>query len=109
VAYTDSATHFLHTDTATHFTFPVCQYCLFVGVLAELLKMVSQMQEVVVIYMERVQQKTYVPRFSYGHGLLRDDGGPNRLFFTYLLGDDALAINFLQDAKLIRSQVLCDH
>jgi hypothetical protein len=71
-----------------------------VCVLAELLKMVSQMQAVVVKCMERVQQKTYVPRFSYGRGLLRDDSGPNRLFFTYLLGDDALAISFLQDAKL---------
>jgi hypothetical protein len=71
--------------------------------------MVSQMQEVVVKYMERVQQKSYVPRFSYGRGLLRDDGGPNRLFFTYLFGVDALAISFLQDTKLIRSQVLCEH
>jgi hypothetical protein len=65
-------------------------------VFAELLKMVSQMQEVVVKYMERVQQKTYVPRFSYGRGLLRDDSCANRLFFTYLLGDDALANTFLQ-------------
>ena len=39
--------------------------------------MVSQMQQVVVKYMERVQQKSYVPRFSNGRGLLRDDGGPN--------------------------------
>jgi hypothetical protein len=71
--------------------------------------MASKLQEVVVKYMERVQQKTNVPRFSYGRGLLRDDGGPNRLFFTYLFGNDALAITFLRDAKLIRSQVLCDH
>jgi hypothetical protein len=120
--YTKSATHFLHTHTATYLPFPVCQYRLFVGdteacvcvcvcvcVLAGLLKMVSQTQEVVVKYMEPVQQKRYVPRFSYGRGLLRDDGVPNRLFFTYLLGDDALAISFLQDAKQTRSQVLCTH
>jgi hypothetical protein len=60
-------------------------------------------------YVERVQEKTNVPRCSYGRGLLRDDGGPKRLFFTYLLGEDALAISFLQDAKLIRSQVLCEY
>jgi hypothetical protein len=42
------------------------------------------MQEVVLKYMERVQQKSYVPQFSYGRGLLRDDGGPNRLFLTYM-------------------------
>ena len=72
--------------------------------------MVTQMkmQEVVVQYMQRIQQKSDVPRFSYGRRLLWDDGGPNRLFFTYLFGDDALAISFLQDANLIRSQVLCD-
>jgi hypothetical protein len=69
---------------------------------------ISQMQEVVVKYMDRVQRKTGVPRFSFGRGLLRDDGGPNKLFFSYLFGDDALSISFLQDAKLIRSQVLCD-
>jgi len=52
--------------------------------------MVSQLQQVVVQYIGT-----------------RDDGGPNRLFFAYLFGD-ALPISFLQDAKLIRSQVLCD-
>jgi hypothetical protein len=66
------------------------------------------MQEVVVKYMQRVLQKSNVPRFSYGRGLLRGDGGPNILFFTYLFGDDALVISFLQDAKLIRNQILCD-
>ena len=70
--------------------------------------MVSQLQQVVIQYIERLQLKSYVPRFSYGRGLTRDDGGPNTLFFAYLFRDDALAITFLQDAKLIRSQVLCD-
>ena len=80
-----------------------------VCVLAELLQVwCHRCQEVVVKYMELLQQKSYVPRFSYGSGLLRDDGGPNRLFFTYLFRDDALAISFLHDAKLIRNQVLCD-
>jgi hypothetical protein len=68
--------------------------------------MASQIQEVVVKYVERVQQKSNVPRFSYGRGLLRDDGVPNRLFFTYLFGYDALAITFLKDAKLIRSRAV---
>jgi hypothetical protein len=70
--------------------------------------MASQIQEVFVKYMERVLQKLDTPRFSYWRGLHRDDGGPNRLFFAYLFNDYALAIGFLQDAKLIRSQVLCD-
>jgi hypothetical protein len=65
--------------------------------------MLSKIQQVVAKYVERVHEKPYVPPFSYGRGLLRDDGGPNRLFFTYLFVDDALAVSFLQDVKLIRS------
>jgi len=57
----------------------------------------SEMQQVVSTYIQFLQAKSYVPPFSCGHGLLRDDGGPNRLFFTYLFGDDALAIAFLQE------------
>jgi hypothetical protein len=49
-----------------------------------------------------------VPRFSYGRALLRDDGAPNRLFITYLFSDQAMAIRFLQDVGLLRSQVQCN-
>ena len=69
---------------------------------------VSQLQQVVAKYVQRVKEISFVPVFSYGRGLLRDDGGPNRFFFTFLFCDQALAIALLQEVKLIRSEVLCD-
>ena len=57
---------------------------------------------------KRWLQNMFVPPFSYERGWLRDDGGLNRLFFTFLFCDMALAIRFLQDVKLIRSEVLCE-
>ena len=68
----------------------------------------SEIQQIVPEYVQRVQDIPNVPSLSYGRGLLRDDGGPNRLFFTFLFCDKALAIRSLQDVKLIRSKVLCD-
>jgi len=56
----------------------------------------------------RVQEISFVPDLSYGCGLFRDGGGPNRLFFTFLFFDKALSIAFLKEAKLIRSEVLCE-
>ena len=46
--------------------------------------MVSEIQQVVAEYVQRVLNIPFVPPFSYERGLLRDDGGPNRLFFTFL-------------------------
>ena len=46
--------------------------------------MVSQIQQVVAEYVQRVLNIPFVPPFSYERGLLCDDGGPNILFFTFL-------------------------
>ena len=105
---------YLYTHNATLFLLHERQYSFVcVGMKASVCafcrSMCSEIQQVVEKYLELVQAKSYVPPFSYGRGLLRDDGGPNRLFFTYLFGDDALAISFLQDVKLIRSKVLCEY
>jgi hypothetical protein len=98
-AYTHSATHMLHTHNATHFPFPVCfvcgeSVCVCVILLKKKKKKVSEMKEVAEKYIQRVQQITNVPRYSYGLGLLRDDGGPNRLtdnfFSSPRLFDDLL-------------------
>ena len=56
-------------------------------------------------YVKQLQGMSFVPPFSFERGLYRDNGSPNRLFFTYLFCDKAHAIRFLQDVKLIRSQV----
>jgi len=48
-----------------------------------------------------------VPRSSYGCPTLREDGGPNRNFFTYLFCDKAIAMQFLMDVGLLRCKVQC--
>jgi len=70
--------------------------------------MVSELVQVGGEYVQQLQGMSFVPPFSFGRGLYRDDGGPNRLFFTYLFCDKALAIRFLTDVKLIRNEVLCE-
>jgi len=54
-------------------------------------EMVSEILEVVGEYVKQLQGMSYVPPFSFERGLYRDDGGPNRLFFTYLFCDKVLA------------------
>jgi len=55
-------------------------------------KMVSEILKVVGEYVQQLQGMSYVPPFFFQRGLYRDDGGPNRLFFTYLFCDKALAV-----------------
>ena len=71
-------------------------------------RMVLDILKVVGEYVPQVQGMLFVLPFSFGHGLYRDDGGPYKLFFMYLFCNKALAIRFLQDVTLIRSQVLCE-
>ena len=49
-----------------------------------------------------------VPRFSYGRGLLRKNGAPNRMFLMFLFGHQELPIQFLKDLVLIPSKVQCN-
>ena len=67
--------------------------------------MVQRITEVVAEYEDRLRMMQSLPRFSYGRGMLRKDGAPNRIFFTYLFGHQELAIQFLKDVGLIRSKV----
>ena len=59
-------------------------------------------------YETRLAGSDYVPRFSYGRRMLRDDGGPNRFFLMYLFCDLANAIQFLKDIGLIRFTMQCN-
>ena len=68
----------------------------------------EQIIAVIKQYEERLRGLLFVPRFSYGRQMLRQDGAPNRLFFTYLFSDQAIAIDFLKDVGLLRSKVLCN-
>ena len=71
-------------------------------------KMVQRLQEIVSEYDDRLRKMQLVPRFSYGRGLLRKDGAPNRMFLTFLFGHQELAIQFLKDVGLIPSKVQCN-
>jgi hypothetical protein len=66
------------------------------------------MIQVVTEYEERLRSMQHVTQLSYGRLMLRDDGNPNRFFLTYLFTDQAVAIEFLQDVGLLRSQMPCN-
>ena len=71
-------------------------------------KIVQRMQQVVAQYEDRLRKTQSLPKFSYGRGMLRKDGAPNRIFVKYLFGHQELAIQFLKDVGLIRSKVQCN-
>jgi hypothetical protein len=57
---------------------------------------------------KRLQGMPFVPRSLYGRAMLREDGGPNKIFLTFLFCDQAIAIQFLKDMGLLRSKVQCN-
>ena len=72
--------------------------------------MVKQIVEVVKQYEQRLRVLPFVPWFSYGRQMLWQ-GASNRLFFTYLFSDQAIATDFLKDVGLLWRKVLwniCD-
>jgi len=52
---------------------------------------VAHMLQVVTEYEERLRRNQYVPRFSYGRRMLRDDGGANRFFLMFLTAPRVVA------------------
>ena len=62
--------------------------------------MVPQIKQVVAEYVQHVLNIPFVPPFSYKRGLLRDDSGPNRLFFTFLFCDKALGSHITPQTEL---------
>jgi hypothetical protein len=54
--------------------------------------MVQLIKEIVAHYEERLRKMPSVPRYSYGRGVLRNDGAPNMNFLTYLFGHQEPAI-----------------
>jgi len=69
---------------------------------------VEKLCEVVSEYEKRLQKMPFVPRSSYGRRMLREGGGPNRDFLTYLFCDHGFAMQFLMDVGLLRSKVQCN-
>ena len=69
--------------------------------------MVEQLVKVTSEYEERLRMYKYVPRFSFGRRMLRDDGAPNRFYLVYLFCEESIAIQFLKDIGLIRNKMQC--
>jgi hypothetical protein len=63
--------------------------------------MVAHILEVVSKYEERVRSMQKVRRFSHGRGMVRTDGGPNRLCFCTPFNDHGMAIEFLKGISLL--------
>jgi len=69
--------------------------------------MVQRLCELVAEYEQRLREMSFVPKSSYGRRVLREYGEPNRMFITFLYSDHAVAIQFLKDVGLLRSNVQC--
>jgi hypothetical protein len=70
--------------------------------------MVTQMQDVIGKYEERVRSMGNVPWCSYDRRMLQADGGPNRSFFFYLFTNKAMATEFPKEIGLLRRMMQCD-
>ena len=89
IRLTHNATTFLHPVRAR---IPLCGDCVspyyIHSVYTSFDRMVSELVQVVGEYVQQLQGMSFVPPFSFGRGMYRDDGGPNRLFFMYLFWID---------------------
>jgi len=70
--------------------------------------MVEQIKCAVSNYQQRLMEKNFVPRSSFGRRSLGKDGQASKLFFSFRFSDMDLGIPFLKDAGLIRSKVTCN-
>jgi len=69
--------------------------------------MVGKINEIVDNYEKPLQEMPFIPRGSFRRRMLRQDGGQNTDFLTYLFCDSGLAMQFLKDVGLLRSKVQC--
>ena len=70
-------------------------------------EMVQAIQAVIAIYKERLMAMPTAPHTSYGRAAFGVDGAVNRRFLWHLFLDFNIAIQFLKDTGLIRSQMTC--
>jgi hypothetical protein len=69
--------------------------------------MVQALQALIGIYKERLMGIPTAPSPSFGRPAFGVDGAVNRLFLMHLFLDFDIAIQFLKDTGLIRSQMTC--
>ena len=68
---------------------------------------VEQISEIVKEYEESLRGMPFVPTFSYGRRMMREDDALDTMFLTFLFSDQAIAITFLKDVGLLRCKVQC--
>ena len=71
-------------------------------------RMAENIMQVTLEYEERLQRCEYIPRFSCGRQMLKNDGDQNRFFLIHLFCEQSLAIQFLKDIGLLQSKVQCN-
>jgi len=91
--------------------FRVC--CAFISaflcfVFSPFVEMVQAIQAVIAICKERLMAMATAPDTSYGRAAFGVDGAVNRRFLWHLFLDFSIAIQFLKDTGLIRSQMTCE-
>jgi hypothetical protein len=91
--------------------FRVC--CAFISaflrfVFSPFVEMVQAIQAVIAVYKERLMVMPNAPDTSYGRAAFGVDGAVNRQFLMHLFHDFNIAIQFLKDTGLIRSQMTCE-
>jgi len=96
--YTQNGTGYVMNLCAVGVQRAVCSVTSFSNI------MVEQLLHITSEYEERLRRCQYVPRFSFGRRMLRDDGGPNRFF-----REEFIAIQYLKDIGLLRSKMQCNN
>ena len=71
-------------------------------------RMVQQISEVVREYKKSLQEIPFVPRPKYKRGMLREEGETKKIFLTFLVCDQAVALQFLKGVGLLRSKMQCN-
>jgi hypothetical protein len=59
-------------------------------------------------YQDTLREKYYVPKTSFQRESLGFCGDAHKLFLTFLFGEPAIGVQFVKDAGIIRSNMLCN-
>ena len=70
--------------------------------------MVDEIKSVISTNQWSLMEMPYVPKTSYRHVSLGDDGEANKLFLTFLFSDTDFGIQFLKNMGLLHNKVPCN-
>jgi hypothetical protein len=70
--------------------------------------MVHHISNVIKEYQNKLREMPFVPKTLYQRDSLGYCGDANKNFLTFLFNNSAIGIQFLKDARLIRSKLHCN-